>query len=295
MKTPFLFALLCFTLCAVSLSAQSESACDEVFEVAAPMPVAQGCENIVPLSRQLECTRSNIQGYIENRLVVPLSFQEQRDKIVNLTCDFRFVIDRTGHIASVKSTDCPHYLQFATRQASKYIPPLIPGGYNGKKQCVSLEIPVHFASTVFTDDVLGVFAAELGVDAVIKKEKLEPIYKVVEDMPRYHDSECETLQTKEERKDCADKAIFDVVYSNLKYPEEARALGVEDTIVVQFTIGKSGTISRVRAVRGKREDFKAEGVRIVNEYLKEGWIPGKQRGYPVRVQYNLPIKFELNK
>lgn len=86
----------------------------------------------------------------------------------------------------------------------------------------------------------------------------------------------------------------EVIYSNLKYPEEARALGIEELVVIQFEISEEGEVSHIHAVRGTRVDLRAEGERLVAQYLKK-WVPGKQRGHPVRVQYNLPIKFELNK
>ncbi len=296
MKTPFLFALLCFTLCTVSLSAQSESACDEIFEVAAPMPVAQGCENKVPRSLQIECTKSAIKEHVENRLVMPIALKKRRTEIVSKTCNFRFVIDQEGQVSIVKSEECPDFWKFSVELASKDMPPLTPGGYNGKTQCVALDLSISFRNTVFSDIVSESFIEALGaLPAVPESRVYEEVFKVVEDMPRFYHPDCETLRTKEERKKCAAEVMLDVIYSNLVYPVEPRVLGIEETVVVSFWVEKTGKLTHINAVRGKREDFKAEAVRLVEEYLKDGWVPGKQRGKPVVVQFNLPIKFELNK
>lgn len=296
MKTPFLYALLCFTLYSFPLHAQSESACDEVFEVAAPMPVAQSCENKVPRSLQIECTKSAIKEHIENRLVMPISLKKRRAEIVSKTCNFRFVIDREGKVGTIDSEKCPGFWRFAVELASKDMPPLTPGGYNGNTQCVALDISVSFGNTVFSDIVSASFIAELGsLPTVPENRAPEEVFKVVEDMPRFYHPDCETLRTKAERKECAAEAMLDVIYSNLEYPIEPRVLGIEETVVVSFWVEKTGKLTHINPVRGKREDFKAEAVRLVEEYLKDGWVPGKQRGKPVVVQFNLPIKFELNK
>ncbi|MCI4650570.1 energy transducer TonB [Phaeodactylibacter sp.] len=297
MKTPFLFALLCFILCAVSLSAQLESGCDLVFQVGAPTPVAQGCENKVPRTLQIECTKSAIKDHIENRLVMPLALKNRRGEIISKSCNFSFVIDKEGKVASVRQKDCDNFWLHAVKQASDGFPVLTPGGYNGEKQCVALDIGISFRETVFSDLVLASFTDELGnsIFSFPKKEEYEAIFKVVEDMPRFYSADCEELPTKAERKACAAKAMREVIYSNLRYPEEARKLGIEETVVVQFRIQKTGELTHAKVVRAPREDLSEEALRLVEEHFTAPWVPGKQRGRPVPVQFNLPIKFELNK
>ncbi len=294
MKIPFLYTLLFLVGWALSGSAQTKG-CDYTFQVSVRiMPIAQGCENVMPRNRQLDCTKSAIKEYLENRLVMPLSLLEKEDIILDQNCDFRIVINQAGDIASIKSENCQRPLRLAVELAAKDMPPLAPGVFDGKKQCVALKIPISYRTTVFSDEVLGAFPGELSIDTVMKKEKRREIFKVVEEMPRYYDPECEKLPTKAERRVCADEAMKNVIYANLQYPEEARAIGIEELVVIQFEVSKEGEVSHIQAVRGTREDLRAEGVRLVAQYLKE-WIPGKQRGRPVRVQYNFPIRFELEK
>jgi protein TonB len=47
----------------------------------------------------------------------------------------------------------------------------------------------------------------------------------------------------------------------------------------------------VKILRGIGGGCDEEAVRVVQNMPK--WEPGKQRGKPVRVQFNMPIKFTL--
>lgn len=81
------------------------------------------------------------------------------------------------------------------------------------------------------------------------------------------------------------------IYDNIQYPGIARENGVEGTVVVQFVVEKDGSITDVKVIRDIGAGCGAEAMRVVNKMPK--WNPGKQRGRPVRVQFNLPVKFKL--
>ena len=77
------------------------------------------------------------------------------------------------------------------------------------------------------------------------------------------------------------------ISKNLKIPETDEV--ISGTVYVTFVIERDGSISNVKILRGIREDYNNEVIRVVKSMPK--WIPGKQNGKAVRVQYNLPIKF----
>ena len=81
------------------------------------------------------------------------------------------------------------------------------------------------------------------------------------------------------------------VNSRLKYPEQAKADGVQGRVMVQFTIGTDGTVQDIQVLRGVREDLDAETVRVVSASPK--WEPGKQDGKPVPVSFNFPVVFKF--
>ena len=120
--------------------------------------------------------------------------------------------------------------------------------------------------------------------------KVEEIFKVVEQMPMFPGCE-DSGGSNEEMQQCAQKKMLEYIYKNIKYPAIARENGVEGTAVVTFVVEKDGSITDARVVRDPGAQTGAEALRVVETFPT--WIPGKQRGNNVRVQFNLPVKFRL--
>ncbi|HTB32889.1 MAG TPA: energy transducer TonB [Bacteroidia bacterium] len=96
---------------------------------------------------------------------------------------------------------------------------------------------------------------------------------------------------------CGVKAPFNVtkyLAKNIIYPEDARKNNIEGTAYVSFIIEKDGAIDSVKLLKGvnKGESLNKEALRVVSTMPK--WTPGRQNGHPVRIRYNLPIRFILN-
>lgn len=127
------------------------------------------------------------------------------------------------------------------------------------------------------------------------ESELDQIFKVVEQMPRFPGCENEAGDNKV-KKACADKKMLAFLYKHINYPAIARENGVEGTVVIQFVVEKNGSISGAKVVRDIGAQCGREALRVVNLMNSQGkrWIPGKQRGKSVKVQFNLPIKFRLS-
>lgn len=121
----------------------------------------------------------------------------------------------------------------------------------------------------------------------------EEIFKVVEQMPRFPG--CEDKGTEKEKEDCAKTKMLEYIYSNLKYPAIARENGVEGQVVLQFVVDKDGSITDTKIVRDIGAGCGEAASKVVDGMNNMGkkWLPGKQRGRPVRVLYTLPVKFKL--
>jgi protein TonB len=76
----------------------------------------------------------------------------------------------------------------------------------------------------------------------------------------------------------------------ITYPEMARKAGIEGTVTIQFIVNKNGKVEDPRVLRGIGGGCDEEALRVVKE---AEFTPGRQRGNPVRVQYSLPIRFQL--
>lgn len=142
-----------------------------------------------------------------------------------------------------------------------------------------------YESGKFLDgDVVNTKMATEGTES-----KLNAGLKVIEKMPEYPG--CDQNMADKERKNCAQTAMLQFIYTNIKYPQKARNLGVQGTAIVRFVVDKDGSIGDITALRGICAPIEAECIRVVK--MMPQWIPGEQNEETVPVYFNLPIKFKL--
>jgi TonB family protein len=79
--------------------------------------------------------------------------------------------------------------------------------------------------------------------------------------------------------------------NNLKYPAEAKEKKIKGTVYVSFVVDKTGKVRDAKILRGVGYGCDEEVLRIVKSM--PDWIPGKDKGTAVNVQYNLPVNFTL--
>ncbi|MDR1758651.1 MAG: TonB family protein [Bacteroidales bacterium] len=78
----------------------------------------------------------------------------------------------------------------------------------------------------------------------------------------------------------------------LKYPPQAMKENIEGTVVVEFVVEKDGQITNVKVLMSSDNvELDTEAVRVVK--LLPKWKPAKHLGKPVRVYYQIPVKFRL--
>ena len=104
----------------------------------------------------------------------------------------------------------------------------------------------------------------------------EMIFQVVEEMPQFPGGMQEALN---------------FLGTHVRYPVAAQEAKIEGRVIVGFVVGRDGSVSDIKVVRGINPELDAEAVRVVSMMPK--WIPGKQRGKAVAVKYTMPIMFRL--
>lgn len=86
-------------------------------------------------------------------------------------------------------------------------------------------------------------------------------------------------------------AMYKWLSENIVYPSAASEEGVQGRVVVEFVVGKDGSITNVRIVRPRHPALDKEALRVVKAMPK--WMPGRNNGQPVKVTYTLPVTFKL--
>ena len=85
-------------------------------------------------------------------------------------------------------------------------------------------------------------------------------------------------------------AFYTLIENELKYPAQAKRLGVEGRVFVQFVVHENGKVSDVRTVKGIGAGADAEAIRVIKQTR---WEPGRQKGQAVKVRMVMPILFKL--
>ena len=102
-------------------------------------------------------------------------------------------------------------------------------------------------------------------------------YEVVEVMPKFKGGE---------------SAMMEFLMMNMKYPQAAVKAKQQGRAIVGFVVRKDGTVSDVQITKSAGYAvLDEEAMRVVKSM--PAWEPGKQKGKPVNVKYNVPITFRL--
>lgn len=129
-------------------------------------------------------------------------------------------------------------------------------------------------------------------------------------IPAYDLQDVPVEAAKPQEKKSAEKEVFTVVekpptfvgghdalvrflLENIQYPAAAKEKIVQGTVYITFIVEPDGAVTNVKVMRGIGSGCDEEAFRVVSMMPK--WNPGEQRGKFVRVQFNLPIKFKLDK
>ena len=76
---------------------------------------------------------------------------------------------------------------------------------------------------------------------------------------------------------------------NIRYPNGSSE--IQGVVIVNFVVEKDGSLTNIKILRSLSENFDKEALGVVEDMPK--WDPGLQRGKPVRVYVNLPMRFTL--
>lgn len=87
------------------------------------------------------------------------------------------------------------------------------------------------------------------------------------------------------------KNFYQQLAKNLKYPTQAKRMGTEGKVFVEFIVNKNGEPSDLKIIRGIGSGCDEEAMRVLS---LTKWEPGKQRGKPVRVKMAMQLNFKLN-
>ena len=102
------------------------------------------------------------------------------------------------------------------------------------------------------------------------------VYEAVEQMPEFPGGMAGLMQ---------------YITKNLRYPEEAKAKGIQGRVTVRVVVNTEGKVTNAEVLRGADPVLDAEALRVASSL--PDWKPGMKDGKPVNVRFIFPVNFSL--
>lgn len=80
--------------------------------------------------------------------------------------------------------------------------------------------------------------------------------------------------------------------SKIHYPEAAKENNTQGRVIVTFVVERDGSLTDIKTLRDPGNGLGEEAIRVLK--LAPRWSPGVQNAKKVRVQFTIPINFNLN-
>lgn len=162
--------------------------------------------------------------------------------------------------------------------------------------CVASTLSAATTTTLVSED--GSKGSNNSANEQIKDEQVSRIIQKVKDNPDSSDKIIGegALKAAEKMPEFPGgmQALIKFLGENIKYPAEAAAKGIQGRSICIFVVERDGSISEAKVVRSSGDaSLDAEAIRVIQSMPK--WTPGEQDGKTVRVQYTIPISFQLPK
>ena len=187
-----------------------------------------------------------------------------------------FVVDKDGSITNVKTLrGVDAELDKEAIRVISSMPKWIPGMQKGKTVKVRYTVPVMFR--------LPNKLVEGKVNEIVVKGVAKPsdnvtgdVYEVVEQMPEFPGGMAGLMQ---------------YITKNLRYPEEAKAKGIQGRVTVRVVVNTEGKVTNAEVLRSVDPALDAEALRVASSL--PDWKPGMKDGKPVNVRFIFPVNFSL--
>lgn len=88
-----------------------------------------------------------------------------------------------------------------------------------------------------------------------------------------------------------EEALFGYIGRNLRYPDSAKANGIQGKVIVKFCVTRNGNVINHEVIKSVSPDLDAEALRVIKTITT--FEPGYQDGKSVAVWYEVPISFAL--
>lgn len=228
------------------------------------LPDSLGVYSIVEQMPEYKDGVASLYSFIKRNIVYP---QMEKDSGIGGRVFVKFIVNEEGEVVN------PHVTKGVSAGLNEEAVRVIqllkefkPGKHRGKKVKVYCTVPVTFES-------VHVFVSNNKEPFLDGK-----VLTYADQMPEYPGG---------------DAALITHTHRQIVYPQVDRDARIEGKVLVRFVVDETGRVVDPVVVRGVSPGLDAEAVRVIKT-LKQ-FSPAMQNGKPVKVYYNFPIVFKLQR
>lgn len=219
--------------------------------------------------------QATLNNYLLGNMHYPVGMI--KGKVID-TVNVFFIVEPKGNITHVsvrKDSNRLNAYDYEAMRLVKKIPVNKPAYVGQRPVRLALFIPVVFDYRLIDS------TSATRIDTFINHHNFsyyepERIYKEVENMPSFPGGAMDLMR---------------YLAQNIQYPKEAKRKHEQGKVFINFIVEADGSISHIRIVKGASPALNAEALKVIRAMPR--WIPGTHNGKPVRVSFNLPVKFTL--
>ncbi len=218
-----------------------------------------------PVKAEFPGGQKALERWLVRHVQTPSQFQES-GIVGEVVAALR--IESDGHVSGYRIIKGLEGCNNEARRVINTMPRWKPAGIPGKGPVASIvTVSIPFMALGVVGDV---------VEGEMPEDDQSDVFVIVDEDPQFPGGQ---------------EALYKWLKENIKYPEQAKENGIEGKVYVTFVIEKDGSITNAKLLRDIGGGCGAEAVRAVKTMPR--WIPAKQRGETVRLQFNLPVVFNL--
>ncbi|HLN53353.1 MAG TPA: M56 family metallopeptidase [Lentimicrobium sp.] len=209
--------------------------------------------------------------------------EDARKAGIEGTVYVQFTVYKTGEVGNILIKDGVNSsLAKVANDAVRNMPKWKPAMKDNKPVSYGMTLPIKFA---LSDKDKNQAVKQTGTTTDTKTKPAAPqkgekgeVFTVVEVPPQFPGG---------------DEARANFMASKIVYPDEARKKGIQGTVYLTFIVQADGSVTNMKIIRGVHELLDKAALEAASGMPK--WEPGKMHGEPVAVQFNMPVKFSLEK
>lgn len=211
-----------------------------------------------------------------------------------------FVVENDGSVTNVqilRSVD--DLLDKEAVRVIQAMPKWVPGKQNGEPVFVKYTLPITFKLDTPKSQPHMVKLVDVVVPDTTPVSTTK-VFDVVDQMPQFGsytykkfipDPQNPQKGTYVTKTESGTAGLLAFLNRNVKYPVKAEENGIQGRVLCSFVVERDGSITEVKVIRSVDPSLDKEAVRVIQSM--PNWIPGMQKGQPVRVKFTLPVTFRL--